>query len=155
MEEFWVEDIWEYLQYYWCFEFRLYPNMISEKKRTSLFPSANSFNSIRTIKQYLMVTLMCQNIEENTWYMGYFGSLGQKHYESPGKCLTELSYLYRAATPFSDSWHYPSNPPSYSGTWNSRPYSPPGTSSGSSYPNSETRTRTASGKSKNVEVLIM
>ncbi|XP_049628341.1 store-operated calcium entry-associated regulatory factor [Suncus etruscus] len=59
-----------------------------------------------------------------------------------------LGYLFgsnRAATPFSNSWHYPSNPPSYSGTWNSRPYSPPGTSSGSSYPNSETRTRTASG----------
>ncbi|XP_025849322.1 store-operated calcium entry-associated regulatory factor isoform X1 [Vulpes vulpes] len=61
-----------------------------------------------------------------------------------------LGYLFgsnRAATPFSDSWYYPSHPPSYSSTWNSRAYSPlrgtSGSYSASSSP--ETRTRTASG----------
>ncbi|XP_055972768.1 store-operated calcium entry-associated regulatory factor [Sorex fumeus] len=57
-----------------------------------------------------------------------------------------LGYLFgsnRAATPFSDSWYYPSNPPL--GSWNSRAYSPPGAGSGGSYSHSETRTRTASG----------
>lgn len=66
-----------------------------------------------------------------------------------------LLYLNRAATPFSDSWYYPS--PSYSGTWNSRAYSPLRGASGSSsaYSSSETRTRTASGKTENREVPIM
>ncbi|XP_055002056.1 store-operated calcium entry-associated regulatory factor isoform X1 [Sorex araneus] len=57
-----------------------------------------------------------------------------------------LGYLFgsnRAATPFSDSWYYPSNPPS--GAWNSWAYSPPGAGSGGSYSHAETRTRTASG----------
>ncbi|XP_004592746.3 store-operated calcium entry-associated regulatory factor [Ochotona princeps] len=61
-----------------------------------------------------------------------------------------LGYLFgsnRAATPFSDSWYYPSYPPSYSGSWNSRPYSPPRGGSGTytACTNAETKTRTASG----------
>ncbi|XP_077628969.1 store-operated calcium entry-associated regulatory factor isoform X1 [Crocuta crocuta] len=60
-----------------------------------------------------------------------------------------LGYLFgsnRAATPFSDSWYYPSPPPS-SSTWNSRAYSPLRGASGSysECAGSETRTRTASG----------
>lgn len=66
-----------------------------------------------------------------------------------------LLCLNRAATPFSDSWYYPSS--SYSSTWSSRAYSPlrgaPG--SYSAYSSSETRTRTASGKSENIEGPIM
>ncbi|ERE90835.1 transmembrane protein 66 [Cricetulus griseus] len=63
-----------------------------------------------------------------------------------------LGYLFgsnRAATPFSDSWYYPSYPPSYPGTWNSRAYSPLGGGAGSysasSSLNADSRTRTASG----------
>ncbi|XP_020032505.2 store-operated calcium entry-associated regulatory factor [Castor canadensis] len=61
-----------------------------------------------------------------------------------------LGYLFgsnRAATPFSDSWYYPSYPPSYSSTWNSRAYSPLRGSSGcySACSNPDTKTRTASG----------
>ncbi|XP_045311755.1 store-operated calcium entry-associated regulatory factor isoform X1 [Leopardus geoffroyi] len=61
-----------------------------------------------------------------------------------------LGYLFgsnRAATPFSDSWYYPSPPPSSSSMWNSRAYSPLRGASGSysAYASSETRTRTASG----------
>lgn len=60
-----------------------------------------------------------------------------------------LGYLFgsnRAATPFSDSW-YPSYPPSYTSTWNSRAYSPlrGGSGSYSACSGSEPRTRTASG----------
>ncbi|XP_021492194.1 store-operated calcium entry-associated regulatory factor isoform X1 [Meriones unguiculatus] len=60
-----------------------------------------------------------------------------------------LGYLFgsnRAATPFSDSWPYPPCPPSYSGTWNSRVYSPPGrgTASFSASSSTDSRTRTAS-----------
>lgn len=57
-----------------------------------------------------------------------------------------LGYLFgsnRAATPFSDSWYYPSYPPSYSSTWNNRAYPP--FHGGSAHSSSETRTRTASG----------
>ncbi|XP_049722696.1 store-operated calcium entry-associated regulatory factor [Elephas maximus indicus] len=61
-----------------------------------------------------------------------------------------LGYLFgsnRAATPFSDSWQYPSYPPSYSSAWNSRSYSPlrGGPGGYSAYSGSDTRTRTASG----------
>ncbi|XP_062069271.1 store-operated calcium entry-associated regulatory factor [Lepus europaeus] len=61
-----------------------------------------------------------------------------------------LGYLFgsnRAATPFSDSWYYPSYPPPHSGSWNSRPYSPlrGGPGSYSACSDSETKTRTASG----------
>ncbi|XP_015341505.1 store-operated calcium entry-associated regulatory factor isoform X1 [Marmota marmota marmota] len=60
-----------------------------------------------------------------------------------------LGYLFgsnRAATPFSNSWYYPSYPP-YSSTWNSRAYSPlhGGPGSYSACSNSETKTRTATG----------
>ncbi|XP_012505276.1 PREDICTED: store-operated calcium entry-associated regulatory factor [Propithecus coquereli] len=61
-----------------------------------------------------------------------------------------LGYLFgsnRAATPFSDSWYYPSYSPPYSSTWNSRAYSPLRGGSGgySANSNSDTKTRTASG----------
>lgn len=61
-----------------------------------------------------------------------------------------LGYLFgsnRTATPFSNSWYYPSYPPSYSNTWNSRAYSPfhGGSSDYSAHSSSETRTRTATG----------
>lgn len=60
-----------------------------------------------------------------------------------------LGYLFgsnRAATPFSDSWYYPSQP-SYSSTWNRRAYSPfhGGSDSHSACSSSETKSRTASG----------
>ncbi|XP_004475208.2 store-operated calcium entry-associated regulatory factor [Dasypus novemcinctus] len=88
-----------------------------------------------------------------------FGSAfgGQQGYENSGPGFWTglgtggiLGYLFgsnRAATPFSDSWYYPSYPPSYSSTWNSRAYSPlrGGSGSYSAYSGSDTRTRTASG----------
>lgn len=56
----------------------------------------------------------------------------------------------RAATPFSDSWYHPAYPPSHSGAWNSRAYSPLGGGAGSycASSNADSRTRTASGKSR-------
>ncbi|XP_008830818.1 store-operated calcium entry-associated regulatory factor [Nannospalax galili] len=61
-----------------------------------------------------------------------------------------LGYLFgsnRATPPFSDSWYYPSYPPSYASSWNSRVYSPLRGSAGSysACSNSDTKTRTASG----------
>uniref|UniRef100_A0A2K6EQG1 Store-operated calcium entry-associated regulatory factor n=1 Tax=Propithecus coquereli TaxID=379532 RepID=A0A2K6EQG1_PROCO len=61
-----------------------------------------------------------------------------------------LGYLFgsnRAATPFSDSWYYPSYSPPYSSAWNSRAYSPLRGGSGgySANSNSDTKTRIASG----------
>ncbi|XP_017712285.1 PREDICTED: store-operated calcium entry-associated regulatory factor [Rhinopithecus bieti] len=87
-----------------------------------------------------------------------FGSAftGQQGYENSGPGFWTglgtggiLGYLFgsnRAATPFSDSWYYPSYPPSYPGTWN-RAYSPlrGGLGSYSACSNSDTKTRTASG----------
>uniref|UniRef100_A0A2K5DSW8 Store-operated calcium entry-associated regulatory factor n=1 Tax=Aotus nancymaae TaxID=37293 RepID=A0A2K5DSW8_AOTNA len=88
-----------------------------------------------------------------------FGSAfaGQQGYENSGPGFWTglgtgglLGYLFgsnRAATPFSDSWYYPSYPPSYSGTWNSWAYSPlhGGSGSYSACSDSDTKTRTASG----------
>lgn len=88
-----------------------------------------------------------------------FGSAfaGQQGYENSGPGFWTglgtgglLGYLFgsnRAATPFTDSWYYPSYPPSYSGTWNSRAYSPLRGDSGSysACSNSDMKTRTASG----------
>ncbi|XP_045391320.1 store-operated calcium entry-associated regulatory factor [Lemur catta] len=88
-----------------------------------------------------------------------FGSAftGQQGYENSGPGFWTglgtggiLGYLFgsnRAATPFSDSWHFPSSSPSYSSTWNSRAYSPlrGGSSGNSAYSTSDTKTRTASG----------
>ncbi|XP_004682262.1 PREDICTED: store-operated calcium entry-associated regulatory factor [Condylura cristata] len=88
-----------------------------------------------------------------------FGSAftGQQGYENSGPGFWTglgtggiLGYLFgsnRAATPFSDSWYYPSPTSSYSSTWNSRAYSPlhGGAGGYSGHSNSETRTRTASG----------
>lgn len=83
-----------------------------------------------------------------------FGSAftGQQGYASSGPGFWTglgtggiLGYLFgsnRAATPFSDSWNYPSYP-SYSSMWNS-PFRG-GSGSYSACSNSETRTRTASG----------
>ncbi|KAM9622427.1 store-operated calcium entry-associated regulatory factor [Trichechus inunguis] len=61
-----------------------------------------------------------------------------------------LGYLFgsnRAAAPSSDSWYYPSHPPSYSSTWNGPAYSPRrgGAGSYSADSSSDTGTRTASG----------
>ncbi|KAK2089387.1 hypothetical protein P7K49_032053 [Saguinus oedipus] len=89
---------------------------------------------------------------------GFGGAFaGQQGYENSGPGFWNglrtgglLGYLFgsnRAATPFSDSWYYPSYPPSYSGTWNSRAYSPlrGGLGSYSACSDSDTKTRTASG----------
>lgn len=72
------------------------------------------------------------------------------------KILDTLLCLYRATTPFSDSWYRPSYP-SYFGTGNSRAYSLHCGDSGNSSAcsSSQTKTRTASGKSKNMEVQKM
>ncbi|KAF3825513.1 hypothetical protein GH733_005495 [Mirounga leonina] len=81
---------------------------------------------------------------------GFNAFTGQQGYDNSGPGFWTglgtggiLGYLFgsnRAATPFSDSWYYPS--PSYSSTWNSRVYSP--LRGASAYSSSETRTRTAS-----------
>ncbi|XP_008055003.1 store-operated calcium entry-associated regulatory factor [Carlito syrichta] len=88
-----------------------------------------------------------------------FGSAftGQQGYDNSGPGFWTglgtggmLGYLFgsnRGATPFSDSWYYPSYPPSYSSTWYGRAYSPlrGGAGSYSASSNADTKIRTASG----------
>ncbi|XP_034376528.1 store-operated calcium entry-associated regulatory factor [Arvicanthis niloticus] len=88
---------------------------------------------------------------------GFGSAFGGQGYNSSGPGFWSglgagglLGYLFgsnRAATPFSDSWYHAAYPPSYSGTWNSRVYSPLGGGAGSysASSNTDTRTRTASG----------
>lgn len=101
-----------------------------------------------------MLIPVYQNIEEKVLLKIFFpASLGIGRYLTIKitRKMPDILFMFnRAATPFSDY------PPSYSSTWTSRAYSPlhGGSGSSSAYSGPETRTRTASGKNKNIQVPV-